>query len=381
VVAAGGLLAGVLGLTATATPGTASPTDSTTDWTSGRGAGAPTWSGEAPSSTTDPTDPTGSTGSVDSTDATAAESRGVALVDTVLSGGEAAGTGVVLTSDGEVLTNYHVVEDSTSIRVTIASTGKAYTATVVGSDPTADIALLQLKGATGLTASRIDDDTVRLGDDVTAVGNAGGTGTLSAADGDVTDLSTSITTAAEDGVAGETLTRLIETDADVVAGDSGGPLVDAEGEVVGIDTAASSGGQIDGYAIPIDTALAVVTQIRSGHETGTVRIGASGFLGVEVGSAADDSGYGYGYGSGDASGATTSGAAVVGVVEDGAAADAGLVAGDTITRLGSSTVTDADDLTTALSALDPGDRVKITWTNADGHRESGTVTLGTSPVN
>ena len=365
-VLAGGLLTAVLGLPLPASAASAT----LVDWRTGRGSGGWGGAGTGGSAT-----PQGST--VDSDPATAAESRGVALVDTVLPDGEAAGTGIVLTSDGEVLTNYHVVEGSTSVRVTIAGTGTAYSASVVGSDPSADVALLQLKDASGLAVATIDDDTLRLGDAVTAVGNAGGTGTLTAADGDVTDLSASITTQSEGTVEGERLTRLVETSADVVAGDSGGPLLDAEGEVVGVDTAASSGQDIQGYAVPIDTALAVVTQIRSGDETSAVRIGPAAFLGVQVAqSTVSDSGYGYGSGT-----TSTAGATIAGVVDGDAADDAGLAAGDTITRVGSTTVTDAAGLTTALSAMNPGDQVTVLWTTADGKSRSATVTLDASPVN
>lgn len=374
-VLAGGLLAGVVGVTAVTTTSVPVATiDSVTDQQNSQ-----TWSpdlGGGSVSSRGTVDPWGSSGSgspqsdtVDSDSATSAQQQGVALIDTVLDGGEGAGTGIVLTSDGEVLTNYHVVEDSTSIRVTIASTGTTYTASVVGSDPDADIALLQLRDASGLTVATIDDDTLAVGDDVTAVGNAGGTGTLTAATGDVTDLSTSITTASEGSIQGETLDHVIETDADVVAGDSGGPLIDDEGEVVGIDTAASTGQEINGYAIPIDVALAVVTQIRDGDESDGVQVGASAFLGIELDSTAS-------YG-----GADPDGAPVAGVVDGDAADDAGLSAGDVITKLGSTTISDTDDLTAALATLSPGDRTKITWATDDGQTESATVTLGSSPVN
>ncbi|GAB2582721.1 S1C family serine protease [Microlunatus antarcticus] len=365
---AGGMLTAVLGLSVPVSASAAT----LVDWPTGRGSGGWGGSGAGSGGYAGST----ATSAVDSDPATDAESTGVALIDTVLTDGEAAGTGIVLTSDGEVLTNYHVVEGSTLIRVTIASTGKAYTASVVGVDQAADVALLQLKDASGLTVAKIDDDTLKAGDDVTAVGNAGGTGTLTAADGSVTSLAASITTQSEGTVAGERLTKMIETDADVVAGDSGGPLLDDEGEVVGIDTAASSGQEIDGYAVPIQTALAVVTQIRSGDETTAVRIGAAAFLGVQVAtSAVSDSGYTYG------SGGSSAGAAIAGVVDGDAADDAGLAAGDTITRVGSTTVTDAAGLTKALSTMNPGDRVQVTWTTADGDRQSATVTLDASPVN
>ena len=399
--AAGGLLTAVLGLSAPAVASTATafPADAWSQGPSARGwgssggyGGQSGYGGQGAYGQQSSGDASSST--VDSDPATSAESRGVALIDTVLSDGAAAGTGIVLTSDGEVLTNYHVVEGSTSVKVTLPGSGTSpttYTATVVGADQAADVALLQLKGASGLTTATIDDDTLKVGDDVTAVGNAGGTGSLTAADGAVTDLSTSITTQSEGTVAGERLTKLIETSADVVAGDSGGPLLDREGEVVGMDTAASSGQEVDGYAVPIATALAVVAQIRSGDETAAVRIGPAAFLGVEIASSAvddlgDGAAYGYGYGSTFGSGAAagTSGAAgapVAGVVDGGAAAEAGIGAGDTVTKVGSTDVTSASDLTDALATLNPGDRVKVTWTSADGSVESATVTLGSSPLN
>ncbi len=306
----------------------------------------------------------------------------MAIIDTVLSNGEAAGTGIVLSANGEILTNYHVVEQSTSIKVTIASTGKTYVATVVGDDPTKDVALLQLTQASGLAVATLDDDPVTVGAKVTAVGNAGGTGTLTAATGTITGLSKSITTQAEASAESENLTGLLETDAGIVAGDSGGPLLDSEGEVTGIDTAASSGGQADGYAIPIASALTIVQQIQSGEETAQVRIGPAAFLGVQVADSTQTGGsrYGNGYGAG-ASGASTSGATVAGVVDGGAAAQAGLSEGDVITKVGSARISTADELTTALAANEPGDQVRITWTTTDGQTESATVTLGSSPIN
>ena len=250
-----------------------------------------------------------------SSPATDQQSAGVVLINTVLpyDGATGAGTGMVLTASGQVLTNYHVVEGASTIRVTVATTGKTYSATVVGHDEGDDVALLQLTGATGLTTITIDDDSTAVGHKVTAVGNAEGEGVLPAAAGTIISLKASVTTAAEGSVASETLTTMIETTADVVPGDSGGPLLDAQGEVIGIDTAASSGAEIDGYAIPIDRALDIVSQIRSGDETSTVQIGSAAFLGVELSPAYAASRYGYGYGDG------TSGALVGGVVSGTAA--------------------------------------------------------------
>ena len=349
---------GLVGLSATAAPATAATSVVLAAWAPGS-----TGQDRMPWGSGGARQGSGQTSSVDSEPATAAESQGVVLIDTRLDyAGEAgAGTGIVLTADGEVLTNYHVVAGATTISVTVASTGATYDATVVGHSESSDVALLQLEDASGLTTATVDDDTVALGDDVTAVGNAGGTGTLTAADGTVTDLSSTITTASEGTVAGETLQGLIETDADVVPGDSGGPLLDAEGEVVGIDTAASSGtssSTIDGYAIPVEDALAVVQQVRSGTQTSTVAIGASAFLGVQV----------------------TGGAGVAAVVDGSPAAAAGLAAGDTITGVGATTVSSAEALSAALAQHDVGDQVRITWTDSTGSSHHAIVTLAASPT-
>jgi S1-C subfamily serine protease len=311
--------------------------------------------------------------------ATAAQSAGVVLIDTVLpyQDAQAAGTGMVLTASGQVLTNYHVVEGAGTIAVTVAGTGQSYPATVLGTDPTHDVALLQLTGASGLTTVKADDDQAQVGDAVTAVGNAGGTGTLTAADGTISSLTSSVTAASEGSSGSETLASMIETTADVVSGDSGGPLFDAEGEVVGIDTAASTGAEIDGYAIPIARALGIVEQIRSGAETSTVRIGPAAFLGVELSSGTPVYGYGGGFATntGFASGAT-----VGNVITGGAAATAGLQAGDVITSLDGKSVTSATDVSNALTGTNPGDRVTIGWTDQAGGTHTATVALGASPV-
>ncbi|WP_343993226.1 S1C family serine protease [Terrabacter terrae] len=308
--------------------------------------------------------------------ATSAESQGVVLIDTVLpyQNGRAAGTGMVLTPSGQVLTNYHVVHGAGSIRVTVAATGTTYQATVVGTDEAHDVALIQLTGASGLTTITPDTDGVGVGAEVTAVGNAGGTGTLTAADGEITGLDASVTATSEDGTSPETLDGMLETNADVQAGDSGGPLFDAQGEVVGIDTAGSSGGRPDAYAIPIARALTIARQIQSGHETTTVRIGPAAFLGVEVGSAVGYGGDGYG------GPVTTPGAQVSGVLSGAAAAEAGLQAGDVITRLDGRAVTSPDDVSSALVGANPGDSVAIDWTSQDGSQHNASVTLGASPV-
>ncbi len=298
----------------------------------------------------------------DQADATAAQSKGVVLINTVTTDGEGAGTGLVLDSSGLVLTNYHVVEGSTTVKVTVASTGDTYDAKVLGHDQTADIALLQLDGASGLPTVTTDDDEPAVSDDVTAVGNAQGQGYLSASSGRVVALDQSIDTQSEGTVAGEHLTGLIQTDAYVVGGYSGGALLDDEGEVVGITTAASSGGQAESYGIPIDTALDIAQQIEDGDESAAVQVGPAAYLGVSIPSQG-------------------AGTQVAQVQAGSAAADAGVQAGATITGIGDTDITSYDVLRSALATHEPGDHVVLRWTDSSGGTHRATVTLGESPVN
>jgi S1-C subfamily serine protease len=217
---------------------------------------------------------------------------------------------------------------------------------------------------------------VDIGVQVTAVGNAGGTGTLSAATGEITGLDASVTAGSEDGTAPETLGGMLETNANVVAGDSGGPLHDAQGEVVGIDTAGSTGVAPDAYAIPIARALSIVQQIRSGHETSTVRIGPAAFLGIQVASTPSYAGYGNTARGGFA---TTPGAQVGDVVSGSAAASAGLQARDVITSLDGQAVNSSGDVSAALIGANPGDHVTIGWTSQDGSQHTAPVTHGARP--
>lgn len=339
-------------------------------------------------STLVPTQPGGSssgtsTASLDVTDATDAQEQGVVLISTVLGyqSAEAAGTGIVLTSDGLVITNNHVVEGSTEIQVTIASTGETYAATVVGTDATSDVAVLQLTGASGLTVANLDDDAdLAVGDAATAVGNAEGGGTLLAAAGTVTALDQTITTSSEGATAGETINGLIEVNADVVSGDSGGPLYDDEGEVIGITTAASSGSSdITGYAIPIDDFLDVAHQIIAGDETDTNTIGYPAFLGVELATASATSGTS-GRVPGGTTTTTTTGATVGAVIDGTPAATSGLTAGDTITAVDGKAVTSGDELSSTLGSYAPGDSVTITWTDTAGSTQTATVTLIAGPA-
>lgn len=304
---------------------------------------------------------------------------GVVNINTVTAQGEGAGTGMVLTASGQVLTNNHVVAGATKIVVTDADTGKQYQAKVVGTAPTQDVAVLQLVGASKLgTVKTGDSTTVAAGDAVVALGNAGGRGGLpTVVSGNVVALGRSITASDPSGSNARRLTNLIQVDAQIEPGDSGGPLANANGEVIGINTAASTNGQGvaagEGYAIPINTALSIVKQIESGRETDVVRIGPRGVLGVQVVPA----------GAGGALGGATvvgSGASVAGVAPGSGAEKAGVSVGSTITSLDGTPITGADALTSAMDRRKPGDKVTLGWTDPSGQSRTAPVTLIEGPV-
>jgi S1-C subfamily serine protease len=315
-------------------------------------------------------------------------------------GATAMGTGIVLTSNGEVLTNNHVINGATSVKVTDIGNGKTYQATVVGYDASHDIAVLQLTGASGLTtATTGNSSTVRVGDNVVGIGNAGGKGgTPSVAAGTVTALNQSITASDEGSSSSEQLSGLIETNADIQAGDSGGPLVNSHGQVIGVDTAASSGsgGSSDpfggfggsgdngssnsgqqtttqAFAIPINTALSIANQIESGHASATVHIGTTAFLGVEIAPTGQQ-------GSGSFGSSGSSGVEIAGVQSGTPAAAAGLSQGDVITSVAGQSVNSGTDIQQVLASHHPGDKVSISWTDAYGQSQTATVTLAAGPA-
>jgi S1-C subfamily serine protease len=301
--------------------------------------------------------------------ATAAQQIGVVDINTVLKyqGARAAGTGMVLTSSGEILTNNHVIEGATSISVQVVTTGKTYPATVVGTAPTKDVAVLQLQNASGLQTANLGDSTdLKVGDAVTGVGNAGGTGgTPSAAAGSIVALDQALTASDENGDNAERLTGMIETDAQIQAGDSGGPLFDSENRVIGMDTAASANAMraAVGFAIPINTATAVADQIEAGQASATIHIGYPGFLGLSI-----------------ADSPITSGALVQSVLPGGPAANAGISAGDVITNVGGTAVGSSTALRSAISAHRPGQSVTVTWLDSSGQSHHVSITLATGPA-
>jgi S1-C subfamily serine protease len=357
---------------------------------------------------------------------------GLVIVNTTMQyNGEAgAGTGMVINPDGLVLTNNHVIEDSTKITATVMATGKTYPATVIGYDKAADIALIRLQGAAGLRTVPVGNSgAVKDGEQVVALGNAEGQGTVIPAAGQVTGTGKSITaTAADQGgtAATETLHGMIQISAGIVPGDSGGPLSTAAGQVIGMDTAGDSVSLTQqqttdqqtatGFAIPINTALSVARQIAAGHASSAVTIGYPPFIGIFTAGGSQSSplaqaqaqeqqnGFGDGFGgfggfNGFGAPATTpacytsnadltvpsaiapvsTGALVDGTVCGSPAASAGMTGGSVITAVNGTPVTSPDDLTGILARYRPGTTISVTWTSPTGKQATSTLHLTAGP--
>jgi S1-C subfamily serine protease len=311
-------------------------------------------------------------------------------------GAQGAGTGIVLTSKGEVITNNHVINGATKISVTDIGNGKTYSANVVGYDASHDVAVLQLQGASGLTTAKIGDSSqAAVGQSVVAIGNAGGTGgTPSNAGGSITDLNQSITASDDLGGTSEQLSGLIEVNANIQPGDSGGSLVNTSGQVIGIDTAASQGFSLQstgnqGYAIPINDALTIAHQIEAGQSSSTTHVGATALLGVESSSSDQSSSSGsfgggsFGsFGSGGTSGSggsSANGVTVSGVLSGGPAAQAGITTGDVITSVDGQSVDSATAISSLLVNHHPGDKVQVSWVDSSGQSHTASVELGSGP--
>jgi S1-C subfamily serine protease len=284
-----------------------------------------------------------------------------------------AGTGMILTADGQILTNNHVVQGASSIRVSITGHGSE-TATVVGVDPTHDVALLQLDNVSGLpTVTTGDSSAVEVGDHVTVVGNAfGQDGPPTVSTGSVTAVHRSITAHDPAGGSSEQLSDVIQINAGVHPGDSGGALLNADGQVVGIITAgpSNSANTNVGFAIPINAALGIVDQIRAGHETSDILLGDRGFIGVAVQTL--DASTAAELGLSDAAGVLVTG------VEPGSPAEqAGISAPAVIRAVDGRAVNSLDELGNAIHAKIPGEQLQVTWVDQQGeHTAMTTLTSG-----
>jgi putative serine protease PepD len=263
------------------------------------------------------------------------------------------GTGIIISPDGYILTNAHVVSGASTVTVSTSGTSKALPATVIGADDAHDVALIHLdSGGGALRAADLGRSTdVKVGDDVVAIGNALGLrGDPTVTRGIVSALNRTV----------ENLTGMIQTDAAINPGNSGGPLVNSAGQVIGINTAvAADGAQNIGFAIPIDAAKALADRLRTGQGPAP-----TAFLGVSTTATADGS----------------SGAQVVQLVAGGPAQKAGLAVGDLIVSFDGKPVATADALSGLVQARRPGDTVQVV-VDRNGSSRTISLTLGTKPGN
>jgi S1-C subfamily serine protease len=286
---------------------------------------------------------------------------GVAIIHTDLG----AGTGMVLTPAGELLTNYHVIQGASSIRVTLFNETTARTATVKGSDRSNDVALLQITGASNLATVVLgDSDKLQVGDSVVAVGNALDlAGSPSVTDGIVSAKGRSVDPSAPP--------NLLQTDAAINPGNSGGPLVNADGEVVGMNTLviqqanSSEAAQNLGFAIPVNTIKPLLPDLAKGVQPASPYLGAC-LLTMSPDTAARV-------------GIPPSTGALLSCSPQGPAAAAGLQEFDVITRFDGHDVSDDLTLRALIRSHKPGDQVKVDYLR-NGVAGTATVTLGNTPV-
>jgi serine protease Do len=267
-----------------------------------------------------------------------------------------AGTGIVLTPDGDLLTNAHVVSGATSIKVTLGNDTQSHNASVIGVDTNHDLALVKVSGVSNLATAQLGNSSdLTVGDSVIAIGNALNLqGGMTVTEGIVSALNRSIDAGSGGGRGAESLSGLIQTDAAINPGNSGGPLVNSAGQVVGINTATSGDAQNIGFAIAIDNAKPVIDQLKKGggssSSSGSSAQQASGaFLGVSVTDGQN-------------------GALVEDVSADTPAGRAGIQQGDEIIALGGQQVQSAQDLTSAMQSHKPGDKVKVTFVRGQGQQ-------------
>ena len=333
-------------------------------------------------------------------------------------GAAAAATGMVISSNGLVLTNNHVINGTTGLTAKVVSTGQRYTAKWVGYDKGSDVAVIQLEGASGLRTVPLGDSSgVRIGDDVVGMGNANGTGTISYVAGTITNLNQTIT-ASDDGsgVAPERLTGMLQTNADIIPGDSGGPLVSTDGKVIGMDTAASTDSTANttqdvGFAIPINRAMTIARKIINGQSGSGVQVGSSGFVGVLVPSGKNETQStetspqaqlqqeeaqqpngsevnpspqscvqnDQTPGAPPKIAPVSAGTLVLGSLCQTPAAAAGIEAGDVITRVNGQQVTSPASLMTILLAIHGGTKISLTWVTPSDQTMTRTMTLASAP--
>lgn len=299
------------------------------------------------------------------TPVTAEMSTGVVLISGRLADGRSSGTGIIVADSGLVLTNYHVVANTTGLQVQLATNEAAtYPAELLGRNAWADIAVLQLAGAKDMATAQLSDDPVEVGDRVIAVGNADGRGALIGSGGSVLNLDATVNLPSTFGGYGaDELNGMIRSSAGAVPGYSGGPTFNAHNQVVGLTSAGHDhiSTEMITYSIPIRAATNIADDIIAGHQDDQTRIGPGAWLGVTFGSENIP--------------------VITQVTWGSPAARAGLSVGSRITRFAGQPITTANAFLKALESYDPGEQVEITWVEPRGQSREASVVLGTSSTN
>lgn len=282
--------------------------------------------------------------------------------------GQAAGTGIIVSKDGYVMTNNHVLEGATSVSI-VDSEGELYeNVTIIGRDPLNDIAFLKIKSDTEFTPAAIGNSaTIRTGQQVVAIGNALGQYSNTVTSGIISGTGRPITAATTGGDT-ESLTDLIQTDASINPGNSGGPLVNMAGQVIGINTAIVEDANGIGFAIPVNATKGILAGVL---ETGKV---SRAYLGVNYLTITPDVAREYNLDVNNGAYVYADGTANP-IVSGSPAAAAGLQKGDIITKINSETIGKAGSLSSILGEYRPGDKITVTYLR-DGNERTTTVTLG-----
>lgn len=281
----------------------------------------------------------------------------------------AAGTGIIVTSDGYILTNKHVIEGATKINVVLDDGTTFENVEVAAVDPLNDVAFLKIGGVDNLKAATLGDSkTVSVGQQVIAIGNALGQYQNSVTSGIVSGTGRSLTATDSTGSMSEQLSDMIQTDAAINSGNSGGPLVNAAGEVIGINTATSSSAENMGFAIPISSVKGMLKQLTESGKASRAYIGVYGVditpeVAKEYNLPVSAGAYLY------------SSAKYSPVIKDSPADKAGLQTKDIITAVNGAKVGVAGSLSSLIGEYKPGDIVQLTVVR-DGKEIAVNVTLG-----
>ena len=287
---------------------------------------------------------------------------------------EGAGTGIIISSDGYVLTNKHVVSSAQSVQV-VASNGTRYeNVKLVGSDPLNDIAFLKIQGVSDLPAATLGDSgTVRVGQGVITIGNSLGQYQNTVTSGIISGLGRPVTAASDKlGSQVESLTDLLQTDAAINPGNSGGPLINMAGQVIGINTAIVSDAQSIGFAIPINAAKGL---IRGVLKDGTIQ---KAYLGVQYVAITPDVRVGLELDQQQGA-LVQSGRSGSAVVSGGPADKAGVKDGDIITKVNGKVVGEQGGLGSLVAEFLPGEEIELTLVR-DGRSQTVKLTLGAYPT-